>query len=140
SSTQKWIHFFEGITSILFCVDICGYDKPDGKEPSHLEQSMVFFQPVINSRWFLRTSIILYLNNIDSFRSKLLNSPLENYFPEYTGGQDVNKAVKYLLWRFLQTNKARLSIYPHLTSCNDPNNLKIMFAVVKETVRQRNQY
>lgn len=38
--------------------------------------------------------------------------PLERSFPEYAGGDDVNKAAKYILWRFLQTNRARLSVYP----------------------------
>ena len=38
--------------------------------------------------------------------------PLERYFPEYVGGANVNKAAKYILWRFMQTNRARLSVYP----------------------------
>jgi hypothetical protein len=38
--------------------------------------------------------------------------PLEKYFPEYTGGDDINKAAKYILWRFMQANRARLSVYP----------------------------
>ena len=38
--------------------------------------------------------------------------PLEKYFPEYSGGADTNKAAKYILWRFMQTNRARLSVYP----------------------------
>lgn len=31
----------------------------------------MLFDSVINSRWFLRTSIILFLNKIDVFKSKL---------------------------------------------------------------------
>ena len=38
--------------------------------------------------------------------------PLERYFPEYTGGSDINKAAKYILWKFMQANRARLSVYP----------------------------
>ena len=38
--------------------------------------------------------------------------PLEKYFPEYTAGPDINKAAKYILWRFMQANRARLSVYP----------------------------
>lgn len=91
----------------------------------------MLFESVINSRWFLRTSIILFLNKIDVFKSKLpkvrrmsvlvatdrltrvpSQVPLERYFPEYTGGADINKAAKYILWRFMQTNRARLSVYP----------------------------
>ncbi|KAF9218689.1 hypothetical protein BS17DRAFT_790884 [Gyrodon lividus] len=36
--------------------------------------------------------------------------PVEKYFPEYTGGADVNKAAKCFLWSFMQTNRARLYI------------------------------
>ena len=57
-----------------------------------MQESLILFESVINSRWFLRTSIILFLNKIDVFKSKLPKVPLERYFPEYTGGPDINKA------------------------------------------------
>ncbi len=38
--------------------------------------------------------------------------PLEACFPEYRGGADVKKAAKYILWRFMQTNRAHLNVYP----------------------------
>jgi hypothetical protein len=41
-----------------------------------------------------------------------LQVPLERFFPEYTGGSDVNKGAKYILWRFMQANRARLNVYP----------------------------
>ena len=77
-----------------------------------LQDSLRLFESVVNSRWFRRTSIILLLGESDAFKTKLGRAPLEHYFPEYTGGPDVNKAAKYILWRFMQTNRARLSIYP----------------------------
>lgn len=33
-----------------------------------------------NSRWFVKTSIILFLNKIDRFKEKLVISPMKNYF------------------------------------------------------------
>ena len=94
-------------------------------------ESLVLFESVVNSRWFLRTSIILLLTKIDLFQDKLLKVfypllyggfqahqyyleqvPLERCFPEYTGGPDINKATRYILWKFMQANKARLSVYP----------------------------
>src|SRR6266542_2099513 len=107
-----------------------------------MTESLALFESVINSRWFLRTSIILFLNKIDVFKVKLpkvsrysssetpfsIQSscsfvisadilcfpkvPLERYFSEYTGGPDINKAAKYILWKFMQANRARLSVYP----------------------------
>jgi guanine nucleotide-binding protein G(i) subunit alpha len=88
-----------------------------------MQESLVLFESVINSRWFLRTSVILFLNKIDVFKQKLPKVPLVHYFPEYTGGPDINKAAKYILWRFTQTNRARLSVYPHLTQATDTSNV-----------------
>jgi hypothetical protein len=42
----------------------------------------------------------------------VLQVPLAQYFPEYSGGTDVNKGAKYILWRFMQLNCARLNVYP----------------------------
>lgn len=75
-------------------------------------ESLVLFDSVVNSRWFMRTSIILFLNKVDLFKVKLGRSPLGNYFSDYSGGNDVNRAAKYLLWRFNQVNRAHLNLYP----------------------------
>lgn len=38
---------------------------------NRMKESLVLFDSVINSRWFLRTSIILFLNKIDVFKRKV---------------------------------------------------------------------
>ncbi|KIM55445.1 hypothetical protein SCLCIDRAFT_1221134 [Scleroderma citrinum Foug A] len=136
SERKKWIHCFESVTSIIFCTALSEYDQVllEAKEQNRMEESLILFESVINSRWFLRTSIILFLNKIDVFKVKLPKVPLEKYFPEYTGGADINKAAKYILWRFMQTNRAKLSIYPHLTQATDTSNIRLVFAAVKETI------
>jgi guanine nucleotide-binding protein G(i) subunit alpha len=169
----RWIHCFEAVTSIIFCVALSEYDQVLLEESgqNRMAESLVLFESVINSRWFLRTSVIvsrdepilprsaqavrdppfpkftdlfcivscdtqLFLNKIDLFKVKLPKVPLDKYFPEYTGGSDVNKAAKYILWRFTQLNRARLSIYPHLTQATDTGNIRLVFAAVKETILQ----
>lgn len=92
---------------------LCGL-KTDTKHQNRMMESLVLFDSVVNSRWFMRTSIILFLNKVDLFKEKLGRSPLGNYFPDYSGGNDVNKAAKYLLWRFNQVNRAHLNLYPQL--------------------------
>src|ERR1700722_5656598 len=95
---------------------------------NRMDESLILFESVVNSRWFSRTSIILFLTRIDEFKEKLpkvyfrpsenctqhrtSQVPLESYFPEYTGGPDINKAAKYILWKFMQMNRAHLSTYP----------------------------
>jgi len=138
SERKKWIHCFESVTSIIFCTALSEYDQVllEESKTNRMAESLVLFESVINSRWFLRTSIILFLNKIDVFKSKLPKVPLEKYFPEYTAGPDINKAAKYILWRFMQANRARLSVYPHLTQATDTTNIRLVFAAVKETILQ----
>lgn len=132
SERKKWIHCFENVTSIIFCVALSEYDQVLLEESNQvwsanyvrgnglkligfqnrMMESLVLFDSVVNSRWFMRTSIILFLNKVDLFRQKLGRSPLSNYFPDYSGGNDVNRAAKYLLWRFNQVNRAHLNLYP----------------------------
>ncbi|KAJ6462507.1 G-protein alpha subunit [Mycena sanguinolenta] len=136
---RKWIHCFESITTLIFCTALSEYDQVllEGKgQRNRMCESLILFESVINSRWFLRTSIILFLNKIDVFRVKLGKIPLELYFPEYTGGPDIKQAAKYILWRFVQTNSARLSVYPHITQATDTSNILLVFAAVTETILQ----
>ncbi|KAH6906989.1 heterotrimeric G-protein alpha subunit, GPA3-like protein [Coprinopsis sp. MPI-PUGE-AT-0042] len=138
SERKKWIHCFESVTSIIFCTALSEYDQVlrEEKAQNRMVESLILFESVINSQWFSRTSIILFLNKIDVFKHKLPKVPLEHYFPEYTGGTDINKAAKYILWKFMQANRARLSVYPHLTQATDTTNIQLVFTTVKETILQ----
>ncbi|KAH8985522.1 G-protein alpha subunit [Lactarius akahatsu] len=138
SERKKWIHNFESVTSIIFCTALSEYDQVllEERNQNRMAESLVLFESVINSRWFLRTSIILFLNKIDVFKNKLPKVPLDKYFPEYTGGADVNKGAKYILWRFMQANRARLNVYPHITQATDTSNIRLVFVTVKETILQ----
>jgi len=136
SERKKWIHCFENVTSIIFCVALSEYDQVllEENNQNRMMESLVLFDSVVNSRWFMRTSIILFLNKVDLFRAKLGRSPLNRYFPDYSGGNDLNRAAKYLLWRFSQVNRAHLNLYPHLTQATDTSNIRLVFVAVKDTI------
>ncbi|KAF9462808.1 heterotrimeric G-protein alpha subunit, GPA3-like protein, partial [Collybia nuda] len=139
NNRKKWIHSFECATSIIFCTALSDYDVMLGRESqTRLQDSLLLFESLVNSRWFLRTSFVLFLNKIDIFKEKLTKSPLDHYFPDYIGGDDVNKAGKYILWKFMQVNRARLSVYPNLTQATDAKNdlSRSLFVAVKETILQ----
>ncbi|KAG6380367.1 guanine nucleotide binding protein, alpha subunit [Boletus reticuloceps] len=109
----KWIHHFEDISYIIFCVSLSDYDlaPSEGNCQRRLNDSFIVFESVVNSRRFTRTSVILFLTNIDVFKDKLSEVPLERHFPDYTGGTDVNEAIEYMQSRFMQVNRARLPTY-----------------------------
>ena len=140
SERKKWIHCFDNVTAIIFCVALSEYDQTLLESPTknRLEESLNLFESVVNSMWFRRTAVILCLNKIDVFIEKLPNSPMEKYFPDYVGGANVNKAVKYILWRFKQLNRANLNLVPYVAQATDTSNIKLAFAIVRETILHNN--
>ncbi|ORZ36392.1 guanine nucleotide-binding protein alpha-3 subunit [Catenaria anguillulae PL171] len=138
SERKKWIHCFEAVTSIIFCVALSEYDQTllEDSTQNRMAESLVLFESVINARWFLRTSIILFLNKVDLFKEKLTKVPMSKYFEDFTGGDDLNKAAKYILYKFTLLNRAKLKIYPHLTCATDTSNIRLVFAAVKDTILQ----
>ncbi|KAI7870974.1 heterotrimeric G protein alpha subunit A [Spinellus fusiger] len=136
SERRKWIHCFEAVTSVFFCVALSEYDQVllEESKQNRMVESLALFESIINSRWFATSSIVLFLNKLDLFKAKIKRVPLEVCFPDYQGGNDPRKGVKYILWRFLQTNRAGLAIYPHLTQATNTSNIRCVFAAVEETL------
>jgi hypothetical protein len=52
---------------------------------NRLEESMELFQVTIMSRWFQRSSVILFLNKKDLLEEKIMYSDLALHFPDYDG-------------------------------------------------------
>ena len=66
---------------------ISGYDLvlAEDEEMNRMIESMKLFDSICNSKWFVETSIILFLNKKDLFEEKIKTSPLTICFPEYSG-------------------------------------------------------
>jgi len=58
-----------------------------------MEESLKLFESIVNNRWFVETSVILFLNKKDLFEEKITMSPLTICFPDYSGMFLVNKFV-----------------------------------------------
>ncbi len=50
-----------------------------------MHESLMLFDSICNNKFFIDTSIILFLNKKDLFAEKIKKSPLSICFPEYTG-------------------------------------------------------
>ncbi|XP_041505480.1 guanine nucleotide-binding protein G(o) subunit alpha isoform X3 [Microtus oregoni] len=86
SERKKWIHCFEDVTAIIFCVALSGYDQVlhEDETTNRMHESLKLFDSICNNKWFTDTSIILFLNKKDIFEEKITKSPLTICFPEYT--------------------------------------------------------
>ena len=59
-----------------------------------------------NSRWFTKTSVILFLNKMDLFKRKLESSPISKYFLDFDGDcTNPDVASKYFQNKFLGLNQ-----------------------------------
>ncbi|KAI9046651.1 hypothetical protein LZ554_009393 [Drepanopeziza brunnea f. sp. 'monogermtubi'] len=141
SERKKWIHCFENVTTILFLVAISEYDQLlfEDETVNRMQEALTLFDSICNSRWFIKTSIILFLNKIDRFKEKLPLSPMKNYFPDYEGGDDYNSACDYILNRFVSLNQHETKqIYTHFTCATDTTQIRFVMAAVNDIIIQEN--
>jgi G-protein alpha subunit len=60
-----------------------------------MQEAIDLFDSICNSRWFIDTSIILFLNKVDVFKEKIANSPISAHFPEYKGTINSQRRSKF---------------------------------------------
>ncbi|KAI9830874.1 MAG: G-Protein alpha subunit [Phylliscum demangeonii] len=142
SERKKWIHCFENVHCLLFLVAISGYDQclVEDKDANQMREALMLFESIINSQWFVRSAVILFLNKMDLFRDKLASSPISKYFPEYTGSLTDFKMARHFFedkFRALNRNPDK-EIYAHFTNATDTNLLKITMTSVQDMIIQRN--
>lgn len=142
SERKKWIHCFEGVTAIIFCVALSGYDSvlAEDEEMNRMIESTKLFDSLCNSKWFVETSIILFLNKKDLFAEKISKSPLTVCFPEYTGADTYEEASAYIQMKFEQLNKRKdqKEIYTHFTCATDTGNIQFVFDAVTDVIIKNN--
>jgi GTPase SAR1 family protein len=133
---KKWIHCFEGVTAILFVVDISAYDKVlyEDEKVNRLVESLNLFENICNSRWFRETSIILFLNKSDLFKEKIKEVPLLTLFSDYTGGGDFEAGTSFIEQEFTKRNHFKKPVYCHVTCATNTQNVSIVFNGVKDIV------
>uniref|UniRef100_A0A8C6TLI2 Adenylate cyclase-inhibiting G alpha protein n=1 Tax=Neogobius melanostomus TaxID=47308 RepID=A0A8C6TLI2_9GOBI len=138
SERKKWIHCFEGVTAIIFCVALSDYDLmlAEDEEMNRMHESMKLFDSICNNKWFTQTSIILFLNKKDLFEEKVTRSPLTICYPEYTGGHSYEEAAAYIQCQFEDLNKRKdtKEIYTHFTCATDTKNVQFVFDAVTDVI------
>jgi len=134
---KKWIHCFESVTAVLFVAAISEYDQTcfEDEATNRMTEALTLFDEITNSRWFEKTSIILFLNKRDLFAEKIKRVPLTAAFPDYKGRNEYDEAIKYITTEFetRSRNKAK-TIYTHVTCATDTTNVHAVFNAVKDII------
>ncbi|XP_072007012.1 guanine nucleotide-binding protein subunit alpha-14 isoform X2 [Engystomops pustulosus] len=142
SERRKWIHCFENVTSIIFLVALSEYDQvlAECDNENRMEESKALFRTIITYPWFQNSSVILFLNKKDLLEEKIMFSHLIDYFPSFTGPkQDAKAAREFILKLYQDQNPDKEKvIYSHFTCATDTENIRFVFAAVKDTILQLN--
>mmetsp|Transcript_16192 Transcript_16192/g.28725 ORF Transcript_16192/g.28725 Transcript_16192/m.28725 type:complete len:386 (+) Transcript_16192:185-1342(+) len=161
---RKWIHCFEDVTAVIFVAAINEYDQVlyEDNKVNRMDEAVILFEEICNSKWFVKTSMILFLNKRDLFREKLPNSPFridsgpDARFTDFAGPHCVpgepssvigtnefnacyEAAANYCLELFLQRKKtASKQIYHHITCATDTSNVSTVFNACKDIILKEN--
>jgi hypothetical protein len=161
---KKWIHCFDAVTAVIFVAAISEYDQflYEDDQMYRMDEAVLLFDEICNSKFFKTTSMILFLNKNDLFREKLKTIPVrvdtgskkryENFNgpfvkigsaeaelgnPSFEAAYDA--ARDYFLQLFLRRNQQmNKEIYHHVTCATDTSNIKVVFNAAKDIILKDN--
>jgi len=137
SERRKWMHCFQDVTAVIFCVALSGYDLKlyEDETTNRMHEALKLFKDICNTKWFAETAIILFLNKKDIFEKKIQKTPLTVCFPDYTGASTYDDASQYIEDQFLAQNEnPKKLIYTHKTCATDTDNITVVFRAVQDII------
>eukprot|EP00301_Raphidiophrys_heterophryoidea_P005702 c12363_g1_i1.p2 GENE.c12363_g1_i1~~c12363_g1_i1.p2 ORF type:complete len:198 (+),score=44.24 c12363_g1_i1:551-1144(+) len=139
SERRKWIHHFDNVTAVIFVAALSEFDQTLEEDPTmnRMLEALTLFDQICNSRFFLATSMILFLNKKDLFEKKILTADLRVCFPDYTGTQDFESTAGFIETKFIERNRQpERRVYVHRTCATNTDNIAFVFNAVKDIVFQ----
>lgn len=161
---KKWIHCFDAVTAVIFVAAISEYDQflYEDDQMYRMDEAVLLFDEICNSKFFKNTSMILFLNKNDLFREKLKTIPVrvdtgakkryDNFQGPFVkigsaeaelGSPSFEAAYEaardYFLQLFLRRNQQmNKEIYHHVTCATDTSNIKVVFNAAKDIILKDN--
>ena len=143
SERKSWFHYFENVNAVIFCNALSAYDLvcEEDQAVNRMQESLKLFKSICNNKWFVGTSIVLFLNKTDIFEKKIKLQPLTVCFPEYDGPNTREDSIAFIKMKFQDMSKERITknMYTHLTCAIDTQNIQWVFDVVTDVIMQSNQ-
>ena len=122
---KKWRFALENPDAIIYCVDISAYDLSlyELKDYNRMDDTLALFKTLCDNNTFATTDVILLFTKVDVLATKILESPVEQYFSSFAprNGRDIEEVKSYFGERFR-------SLHPHPT--------KIVATMFTSTLKQ----
>ncbi|KAI8836746.1 Guanine nucleotide-binding protein G(t) subunit alpha-3 [Chytriomyces hyalinus] len=141
SQRKKWAPYFDDVRAIIYLVAMNSYDQVcfEDSSANRMTESLNVFKSMCNHPMFKTTAVILFMNKIDLFRSKLEHAMIEDYFPEFQGPNTYERGSEFFARQFLSLNKnPEKKIYVHFTWATDTKQIKKILTMVNEIILSAN--
>ena len=151
---KKWIHAFDNVTAVIFVAAISEYDQVlyEDSQTNRIDEALKLFDEICNSSWFSKTSMILFLNKNDLFKSKLKLVPFrvpgvrnDAFQGPYAQDPDANfdecvtAAHDFIKGLFIARKRdSQREIYCHVTEATDTRAVHIVFNACKDIILRKN--
>jgi len=104
-----------------------------------MHESIKLFSEIVNSKWFLETPLILFLNKSDLLHQKIKDGvKLSDCFPDYTGDHDFDSYEKFITEKFTEViNNKDKTVFKHITCATDTSSVEVVWNAVQNIVLQK---
>lgn len=157
---KKWIHQFADVADVIFCAALDHYCEVlyEDEKRNAMHEDIELFSEICNSKWFKKSTMILFLTKNDSFKEKLRSgiSLSECFSPEkgwkktpWSGeyhydpiadtdqhfDQCHNAAIRFIRKAFTEANNdPNRTIFSHVVCETDSENVLKVFHDVHHIV------
>lgn len=138
SERRKWLHCFDGVTSVLFVAALDEYDMylEEESTQNRMQESLRLFSHVSSSQFFEKSSWILFLNKTDLLQEKYKTRPLHKYFSDAVAADvsDYNSAYKFIRNKYVNVFKGPGKLYDFATCTLDTLATEKLFIALRDIV------
>ncbi|KAF5384164.1 hypothetical protein D9615_003365 [Tricholomella constricta] len=146
TSRAAWLPFFDNVNVIIFLSPVSVFDQRLEEDPrvNRLEDSIILWTSICQSKLLAKTQLILFLNKCDLLRRKLKRGiQVKAYLPSYGNRpNDVIPVVKYLREKFKDIQKHSSpelrSTYIYPTTVTDTEATAVTLESVRDGVLREN--
>lgn len=140
---RKWIHCFDGVTIVVYVASLSEYDAQceEDNETNRMHEALRLWQESINNQALSKINLVLFLNKVDLFKEKIKKVPLQQCFPDYSGGSDETAALNYIQKEYDKRNKTPSSVrsvYRHVTCATDTSQIQVVWNSVADVLLNEN--
>lgn len=142
---RKWPYSLEDVDCLVFVASLAAYDTYPGHEYlNDIRDSFALFESLLNTATYLTIStIVLLFNKADIFREKINQSPISDFWPDYSGREgDYDAATKFFTEKFcaMQQTKDRREIYVYYSDATNTETSGIILQSIEALIVSKNDY